>query len=228
MSTNTESKKSFILHNDLREIIYNFSDKDLADFFRAILDFQNEFEIKLPSHLIPAFAFLKAQFVRNKEKYQYVLEKRSAAGIASGKARKVKRTKRTHVQSVEQNEQTGTKRTGSVSVSVSDSVNDLSSPIVEDKKSLIDLVSQKLWNDFSEMRKKIKKPMTGKAEELIIKDLLALENKQIGWAKVSLENSIKNNWQGVFEPKTQQVNKHIHNNFKEQDYNAGTTGFEVN
>lgn len=53
------------------------------------------------------------------------------------------------------------------------------------------------WIDFKKMRTKIKKPMTLRAEELILKELEKLttnENTQIA----ILNQSIMNSWQGVF------------------------------
>ena len=43
------------------------------------------------------------------------------------------------------------------------------------------------------MRKKIKKPATDRAIELLLKDLENIEDK-----KGAIEESIKRNWQGIF------------------------------
>lgn len=53
-----------------------------------------------------------------------------------------------------------------------------------------------LWIDYLEMRKKIKKPATGRAEELILKKL---HKHRIEIATAMVEKSIENSWQGVFE-----------------------------
>ena len=57
------------------------------------------------------------------------------------------------------------------------------------------------------MRNKIKKPLTDKAKELLIKKLTEFENKQAGFANKALENSIESSWQGVFEPRTNNNNQ---------------------
>lgn len=62
-------------------------------------------------------------------------------------------------------------------------------------------INKNLFDGFVEMRKKIKKPLTEHAKELLLKDLTKFENLKIGNANIALENSIKNSWQGVFEPK---------------------------
>lgn len=55
--------------------------------------------------------------------------------------------------------------------------------------------------DFLEMRKKIRKPTTDRAEKLILKDL---HKHPINDAIKMLENSIVNSWQGVFPLKENQ------------------------
>jgi len=53
------------------------------------------------------------------------------------------------------------------------------------------------WKDFKEMRTKIKKPMTKKAEELLINKLDRLTNDKEEQIAI-LNQSIMNSWQGVF------------------------------
>lgn len=52
--------------------------------------------------------------------------------------------------------------------------------------------------DFKDMRQRIRRPMTQRAEELIIKDLVKLSQGDPLTAKRILEQSTKNSWQGVF------------------------------
>lgn len=59
-------------------------------------------------------------------------------------------------------------------------------------------------DEFADMRKKIKKPLTGKAMELIrqkLDKLAAPYSDKEGYMVQSLEQSILNGWQGVFEVK---------------------------
>ena len=53
-------------------------------------------------------------------------------------------------------------------------------------------------SDFSEMRKKITKPLTNRALQIIINKLSTLSNGNVDIAIEILENSIANSWQGVF------------------------------
>lgn len=62
------------------------------------------------------------------------------------------------------------------------------------------VVPVSLWLDFIEMRKKIHKPLTGKAGELIRDELLKF--KECGFDAIEiLENSIRNCWPDVYEPR---------------------------
>jgi hypothetical protein len=69
---------------------------------------------------------------------------------------------------------------------------------------LPDFIPESLWSDFKDMRVKIKKPMTEKAEELMVSKLTKFYEKKINITTV-LEQSILNNWQDVFEPKYNNV-----------------------
>lgn len=64
--------------------------------------------------------------------------------------------------------------------------------------SWIDAVT---WNAFEEMRKKIKKPLTDHARNLIFEKLKTFKEKGHD-PKTVLNNSIEGSWQGVFEPKS--------------------------
>ena len=57
---------------------------------------------------------------------------------------------------------------------------------------------QEAFRDFREHRRKLRKPMTTKAEEMIIADLAKLAKGDAVAATKILEQSIKNGWQGVF------------------------------
>lgn len=99
-----------------------------------------------------------------------------------------------------------TKNTDNDSDSDSDNKNDNVNNNINKSENKHDLqlpifIDKNLFEDFIKMRTKIKKPLTDKAKELLIKDLIKFENNKIGNANIALENSIKSCWQGVFEPK---------------------------
>ena len=65
-------------------------------------------------------------------------------------------------------------------------------------------LDQKLFNDFKSMRLKLKKPVTDRAETMLINKLAALKEKGYEPSKV-IEQSILHCWQDFFELKDQPV-----------------------
>jgi len=63
-----------------------------------------------------------------------------------------------------------------------------------------DWIDLKIWTEYLNMRKKIKKPMTHYAQELAVKELLKFKDQGYDPNGI-LETSIQNSWQGLFEPK---------------------------
>jgi len=64
-----------------------------------------------------------------------------------------------------------------------------------------DFIDKELWHDFLEMRRKIRKPPTDRAKELLLKDLEKLRTVGDDPNEV-LKRSIKYSWQGVFPLKS--------------------------
>lgn len=197
--TNQTQNKSFIIHKDSLSVLNKLSDEQAGKLFKSIFIYQTD-------NILPEDAFTSIifepflnQFKRDEEKYQNVVE-RNKINIAkrwnkpntkntTGKTGIPKDTKNTDSDSKNKNK------------SDSDNKNDL--PI---------FINKDLFNSFIEMRIKIKKPLTEKAKELLIKDLTKIENNKTGDCNIALENSIKNSWQGVFEPKNNNYNKNFTNN----------------
>lgn len=77
-------------------------------------------------------------------------------------------------------------------------------------------VDPELWNNFVDMRISIKKPLSENAVKLILKKLISFGPM----ANQSLENSIIGNYQGVFEPRQNQIqeNPQSHNVPEEPGY----------
>jgi phage replication O-like protein O len=65
---------------------------------------------------------------------------------------------------------------------------------------LPEFIDKELWQSFIDMRKKIKKPATDKAQELLIKKLTGYYQDGENVNQI-LENSIINSWQGLFSIK---------------------------
>lgn len=85
-------------------------------------------------------------------------------------------------------------------------------------------VPEKDWEDFSVMRKRIRKPMTERAKELIVLELDKLRAAGNDPGAV-LRQSVSGSYQGVFELKNRPAARH--GKFEQQDYDKGTGGFDV-
>jgi hypothetical protein len=124
----------------------------------------------------------------------------------------------------------------SVKVNTSDLLNSLKENTPEikkpkkEKKEIVipDFILKENWEAYLEMRKKKKASPTDFAIEEILKSLAEYEKRKSGAANKSLKKSVINNWTDVYEPKEEpKKSGQIHNNFENQDYNAGTEGFIV-
>jgi phage replication O-like protein O len=70
----------------------------------------------------------------------------------------------------------------------------------QEKFILPDWIDSETWDSFQEMRKSIKKPMTDKAKDLLIKKLEAFRARGHD-IKAIMEQSVFNSWQDVYELK---------------------------
>ena len=199
LMTNQTKRKSFIIHKDSLHILKDMTNEQAGIFIKAIDFYQQnnqlpELDFGLKMAIIP---FIN-QFERDEENYKKTCEARREAGSIGGKQKVANASK--CKQKV---------------AKVADNKNDNKNKNENDIKNDNDLpifINKDLFNSFIEMRIKIKKPLTEKAKELLIKDLTKIENNKTGDCNIALENSIKNSWQGVFEPKNNNHNKNFTNN----------------
>lgn len=197
--TNHTKRKSFIIHKDSLHILKDMTNEQAGIFIKAIDFYQQnnqlpELDFGLKMAIIP---FIN-QFERDEENYKKTCEARREAGSIGGKQKVANASKcKQKVAKVADNKNDNKNK----NKSDSDNKNDL--PI---------FINKDLFNSFIDMRVKIKKPLTDKAKELLIKDLTKIENNKTGDCNIALENSIKNSWQGVFEPKNNNYNKNFTNN----------------
>ena len=189
--TNPTTKKSFIIHADSLDILDQLTDEQAGKLFKAISYYQKTGQISQDDQLVKiAIVPFINQFKRDEEKYLNIVERNK---INISKRWSKNTTGKTGIPK-------DTKNTDSDSKNDSDSDSD--SKNKKDNKSKLPIfINENLFDDFAEMRKKLKKPLTEKAKELLIKKLSEFEAKQSGFANKSLENSIENSWQGIFEPK---------------------------
>jgi len=67
---------------------------------------------------------------------------------------------------------------------------------------LPDWLPMEAWGGYVEMRKRIRKQMTPRAQQLVLKSLADMQAKGLSVAQ-SLDNSTRNSWVDVYEPKEQ-------------------------
>lgn len=86
-------------------------------------------------------------------------------------------------------------------ISIKESNSKKESPKGDEKE--IPLSVMPMWEAFEENRKKMRKPMTERARELLIRDLFRL-SKDEGEMTAVLEQSVKNGWTGLFPLRKEQ------------------------
>ena len=80
-------------------------------------------------------------------------------------------------------------------------------PITNNKDiELPSFINPASWNDFLTHRKELKKPLTPTSMKGQLKKLEKFESSFPGGANISLEQTVNNGWQGLFEPKMEEFN----------------------
>ena len=131
------------------------------------------------------------------EEYRSFVSKKSLAGKASAEQRKNKRI--TPAEQVLNECSTDVQLTNNHKPITNNQIKERN-PVVP--LELPEWLNKTDWNDFVEMRKKLKKPMTDRAVKLMISKLETMKNKGINTSEV-LQKSILANWSDVYEPKVQ-------------------------
>lgn len=176
-------KKSFILHIDSLDILRDLTDEQAGKLFKAIADYNSGNEKELDQITKMVFLPFKNQFIRDGLKFDAMIERQREKGLKSAAAKK-KKPKQQKSTTVNRGQLQPTETT------YNDSVNDSNSDSVNEFEIT--------FSSFLEMRKKIKKPATERAIELIHIELekLAPANEKL---KIDILNqSIKNCYQDVY------------------------------
>ena len=177
-------KKSFILHNDSLEVLDDLTDEQCGQLFRAIKSYQIGEQIELTSITKIAFSPFKSQFARDEEKYQKIVERNKINGPKGGRPKNPK-------------EPTGLSRNpkkprkaDSGSKSDSDSGS---------KEILIPVgINAVAWNEWIAYRQSKKKKVSKAAAA---KQFKLLANHALDVQQQIINQSIQNDYQGLFEPK---------------------------
>lgn len=182
-----QKKDSFIVYRSFIEAINDLPDKNRLEVYDAISSYSlDEKEQNLTGISKTIFTLIKPQLDANHKKFI-----NGCKGAEYGKLGGRPKTK-TPKKPLKNPKETP---------NVNDNVNVECKLKNENKIIIPDFIDADLWNDYLKMRVKAKAPNTERAIKLLVKDLTNFENKKRGNANISLENSIKNNWKGVFEPK---------------------------
>lgn len=212
------AKDTFILYTEQKEVIDKLSDEQAGKLIKAIYEYVETGEMpKLDSVLDLVIIPFKQNLDRNADKYEETKKKRSEAGKLGAEIKKQKQAK----QAKQANAKFANNKQANQAVNVNDNVNvNVNEDVLLEKeknkkrKSFEDVFlenqcSKELENtlkDFIDMRKTIKKPMTTKALELLLKNLERLTNLEE--EKIAILNqSIEHGWQTVYPLKNNNSNQ---------------------
>lgn len=197
------AKDSFILYLEQKQIFEMLTDEEAGKLIKAIFEYEDTGQIvSLDKSLRIAFIPIKSILDRNKEKYEKVVERNKSNIEKRWNKEDTKNT--TGKNGIQKN----TKNTDNDNVNDNEYVydNDIDKKEKSKKRKTFEDVlsenhfSEQLENtirDFIDMRKTIKKPMTSKALELLIKNLDKLTNLEE--EKIAILNqSIEHGWQTVY------------------------------
>ena len=189
------AKDSFILYLEQKQIFEMLTDEEAGQLIKAIFEYEDTGQtVTLDRSLQIAFLPIKNVLDRNKEKYEKVVERnkkniekrwnKEDTKNTTGKNGIQKNTKNTDNDNEHDNdkkEKNKKRKTFDDVFSENHFSNDLENTI----------------KDFIDMRKTIKKPMTTKALELLIRNLKKLTNLEDEQIAI-LNQSIEHGWQTVY------------------------------
>lgn len=209
------AKDTFILYTEQKEVIDKLSDEQAGKLIKAIYEYVETGEMPSLDNVLDLVIIpFKQNLDRNADKYEETKKKRSEAGKLGAEIKKQKQAKQA-------NANFANNKQANQAVNVNDNVNvNVNEDVLLEKeknkkrKSFEDVFlenqcSKELENtlkDFIDMRKTIKKPMTTKALELLLKNLERLTNLEE--EKIAILNqSIEHGWQTVYPLKNNNSNQ---------------------
>jgi len=176
-----KTKDSCIIYRSFIDATISLPDAERLQIFDAIFSYALDGkEPKLNGVSSTVFTLIRPQLDANRKRFENgCKEKKKSKRKAKGKQRGSK---------PEAND------------NVNDNVNpNLNSNLKSELEKLN--VNLETWQDFVAFRLEKKKPITDRILKILLKDLKEFEAKKKGFANLSLENSVKNSWQGLFQPK---------------------------
>ena len=203
------AKDSFILYLEQKQIFEMLTDEEAGQLIKAIFEYEDTGQtVTLDRSLQIAFLPIKNVLDRNKEKYEKVVERNKKNIEKRWNKEDTKNT--TGKNGIPKN----TKNTDNDNEHDNDNDNDNDNEHDNDndkkeknkkRKTFDDVFSENHFSndlentikDFIDMRKTIKKPMTTKALELLIRNLKKLTNLEDEQIAI-LNQSIEHGWQTVY------------------------------
>lgn len=193
-----EGKSSFILYSDLVHIIEKIIERDRqngtnnsGELFFHILEYVNDRKPEPVNDIVDlTFEPIKQSLKRQLKTWEAVCERNKINGSKGGRPKNPKKPKK--ASGLNKNPKKPKKAD-------SDSDNDSDNDSESEKRKLGDF--EVAVREFENHRRKMRKPMTDRAKELLLSKLEKLapenEDKQIA----ILEQSVMNGWLGIFELK---------------------------
>jgi hypothetical protein len=176
-------RDSFIIYRSFYEAICDLDTESQAQVFKAICEYSLNFEeIELTGIAKTIFKLIKPQLDANNKRYENGKQPKFKQQISKTEAKE-----KQNISKIEANK----------NVNNNDNVNDNVNENKKEKEYKSEL--EKIFNEFLEMRKKIRKPATEKAIELLKNKIRKLSNSDEQLAIKIIEQSIMNSWQDVFE-----------------------------
>lgn len=197
------AKDSFILYLEQKQIFEMLTDEEAGQLIKAIFEYEDTGQtVTLDRSLQIAFLPIKNVLDRNKEKYEKVVERNKKNIEKRWNKKDTKNT--TGKNGIPKN----TKNTDNDNEHDNDNDNEHDNDKKEKnkkRKTFDDVFSENHFSndlentikDFIDMRKTIKKPMTTKALELLIRNLKKLTNLEDEQIAI-LNQSIEHGWQTVY------------------------------
>lgn len=219
-------KKSFLLYCDLKHTIDKLPDETAGRLLKLILDYANG-DFKEPTDLLLQVVFepIKQSLIRDLEKYDAKVIRNRENGSKGGRPSKEDNPQKP-IGLINNPLKAEKADSDSDNDSVSDNGNEREIvKVKKDKepKSINDFIKlmesekylgtdenlNKTFINFIEMRISIKKTPTKNAVVLLVKTLKELSKANKDVAIKILENSIKNNWQNIYELNTNKTTNFV-------------------
>lgn len=195
-----EGKKSFVAYCDWENIFDMLSNEEAGLMVKHLFAYVNDKNPELEDRILKiAFEPIKLQLKRDLKKYKTIRERRSEAGRKGGEQTASKRTKQKQIKANEANA-TKCKQTvanQAVTVTVNDTVLSKDNNISD-----FDKVVQE-WYQYKKEKGQSYKSQIGKTK--FVNKLNELSGGNADIARQVIEQSMANNWAGIFELKNKPI-----------------------